>query len=80
MSRDGRLQESRASIVIVPTTTSYELEPCQEQRAPRKRKRCAALSFFAALSDLVMRCWMVMHSGESAVKDKHTARCRRWQK
>ncbi len=44
MSRDGRVQESRTSIVIVPTTTSYELEPSQEQRAPRKRKRCAALS------------------------------------
>jgi len=44
MSRDGRIQESRTSIVIVPTTTSYELEPSQEERAHRKRKRCAASS------------------------------------
>ena len=50
MSRAGRLQEPRASILIVPTTTSYELEPSQLHRAPRKRKHCAPLS-------VLPHCW-----------------------
>lgn len=37
MSGDGRLRESRANIVIVPTTTTYEIESSQRDRGPRKR-------------------------------------------
>ena len=38
MSGEHRVRESGASIVIVPTTSSYELEQPERERAPHKRE------------------------------------------
>ena len=38
MSKGGRRQDTGPSIVIVPTTTAYELEPLHKDKAGRKRR------------------------------------------
>ena len=68
MSGDGRLRESRANIVIVPTTTPYEIEPSQRDRGPRKRGHLAVLTGHATVLASAIRCCMTVSPDEATKK------------
>ena len=48
MSGEYRARETRANIVIVPTTSSFELEPPQREQSRRKRASLHSLTCQAA--------------------------------
>lgn len=63
-------RQTRANIVIVPTTTSYELESTPRERAPRKRKT-AAVPTQALSSKPVLQQLLCLQLPAGASKTTH---------